>query len=40
MDIDDETKAIMLTSTKIDDYLGRFRIKGAAAHLWSVVIRR
>jgi acetylornithine deacetylase/succinyl-diaminopimelate desuccinylase-like protein len=35
MDIDDETKAIMLDRNKIDDYLESFPHRGAAAHLWS-----
>ena len=35
MDIDDETKTIMLDPNKIDDYLEAFPHRGAAAHLWS-----
>ena len=34
MDIDDETKAIMLDPNKIDDYLSRFRIV-APLLIWS-----
>ena len=35
MDVDDETKAIMLDPAKIDDYLESFPHRGGAAHLWS-----
>jgi acetylornithine deacetylase/succinyl-diaminopimelate desuccinylase-like protein len=35
MGIDDETKAIMLDTNRVDDYLASFPHTGAAAHLWS-----